>query len=135
MQENHRDRALQHLEAKRAEEQHRDEQHPADHLAVLEEPPQLRHHRLAFARHHVFQCLAQRCQEHVLVDHPRQRDNHEDEQRRDGEQRIVRDCAGEEQTLVCLEGFEDLKGEGDWVLEDVDGARVDDLHGWPWLTG
>jgi len=46
-------------------------------------------------------------------------------------ERIVRDCAGEEQALVCLEGFEDLKGEGDWVLEDVDGARVDDFHGRP----
>jgi len=28
-----------------------------------------------------------------------------------------------------------MQREGDWVLEDVDGARIDDVHGWLWLTG
>src|SRR5450759_3435962 len=35
VQEDHEDRVLQHLEAERAEKQHRDEQHPADHRAVI----------------------------------------------------------------------------------------------------
>ena len=55
VQENHRDRIFQHLEAELAEKQHRNEQHPADQFALIEKCTQFNHHRRAFARHDIFE--------------------------------------------------------------------------------
>ena len=41
---------------------------------------------------------------------------------------LARSVAFEKQALVCLEGLQNLEREGDWILEDVDGAWIDNVH-------
>ena len=134
VQKNHRDRTLQHLETERTEKQHRDEQHPADQLSVVEQRLQLRQNRTALTRHRKFQSLAYRCQQHLLVDHIRQHDHHQDKQRHDGEQRVISHRTRQQQTLIRLKRSQHLHRKGEGVPDDMGCAGVDKFHDWSGLT-
>ena len=105
VQKNHRDRVLKDLEAELAEKQHRNEQHPANDVAVGKKCPQLNDNCLAFARHHEFERAAQRGEQDFLVDHVRQRDHHQDQERDNREQRVIGNRPGKQQSLVRFKRF------------------------------
>ena len=129
MQKNYRDRALQHLEGERTKENHGREQHPADHVAVLEKRSQLLHQCLALARRHVLQRAPQRRQQLGLVYYVRKRDHHQDQQRHYGKQRVIGHCACQKQTLIGAKRVHHLERERAGALEYLGGPRTDEIHG------
>ena len=76
------------------------EQHPADHVAMLQKAVELRDHGRGLSRDEPFEIAPQRGQQLALVDDLRERDQQQDEERNDRQQRVVGDGAREEQSLI-----------------------------------
>ena len=119
MHENQRHRILQHREGERTEEDHRQQQHPADYRAMLEKIGQFLNQRIRLARHEPSQQMRERGQQHVLRHDPGQGDNDQYQQRYDRQQSVISDRAGEQQTLVGAECLERLQQESAGMFRDI----------------
>ena len=89
---------------------------------MIEEGAQLVHERARPTGHDKLQVRAERHQQPLGVDDVGQHDHHQDEQRHEGEQRVVGDGPREEQSLVGAKGLEHAQAEGDRMLEDLSGV-------------
>ena len=106
VQEDDRHRLLQHREGERAEEQHRPQEDPSEDDAVFQERRKFLDDRAGLAGHQPFQVDRQRLEQLALVDHVRQRDHAEDQQRHHRQQCVVGDGARQQQALVRGKPFE-----------------------------
>ncbi len=129
MDEDHRHGVFQHRERQRTEEQHRAEQDPADRGAGAQERRQLGHQRAGLSGHDPLEVARQRRQQQLRVDHMRQRDHHQDQQRHDRQQRVVGHRSGQQQALVGAELDQRAPQEAPRMTEQVADAGVEKLHG------
>ena len=86
-------------------------------------------HCLGLTRDQPLQIPRQRRKQLRLVDDVRQSDQHENEQRHDGQQRVVRHRSGQQQPLVGAKGAQDAEREGAGMLGHVRGAHFEMSHG------
>jgi len=128
VQEDHRHRALQHREGQRAEEQHGRQQDPSDDVPVLQEIRKLDHDRMGLPRHDPFEVAAQGLQQLALVDQLREHDHREDQQWNDGQQRVIGDRSGQQQSLVGAETLQDAPGESARTGQNMGYLRAQDAH-------
>jgi hypothetical protein len=128
VQEDHGHGLLQHGEGQGAEEQHRSQQQPTDHIAMFDEVAQLGDHRLGLAGHDPFQVAAEGGEQLALFDQVGQHDHRQDEERHDRQQRVIGDGARQQQALVGLEALEHAPREGPGMRDDVGGRRAEHLH-------
>jgi hypothetical protein len=63
-------------------------------VAVAQERAQFAHHRIALPGNDELQIFGERGQQARLVQQMRQRDQHQDQQRDERQQRVIRDAAG-----------------------------------------
>ena len=98
--ENDRHRIFQYGKGKRAEKNHRHQQHPANDLSVLEEGAQLANHGIRLSRDDEFEILRHRRQQPRLVHHVRQGDQQQDQQRNQRQQGVIGDGASQQQALI-----------------------------------
>ena len=128
VQENDGHRILQNREGEGAEKHHGHQQHPADHAAMVQKACQFTNHRLGLSRNQPFKISSQRGEQLALVDDLRQRDHHENKQRHDRQQRVVRDGTGQQQPLIRTKGAQDAQGESPWVRHHVRGLSSESSH-------
>ena len=113
---------FKHGKRERAEKKHRREQQAAQRVAMGEERPQLLHQSTGLTRDDEFQILAQRRQQACFVDHVRQRNQHQNQQRYEREQSVIRHCAGKQQALIGAKALEHRAQECRGVAGDDGGA-------------
>ena len=127
--EDDRHRVLQDREGERAEEQQRDDEHPADDVAMLDEQRELVHDQVGLARHDELEVAGDRGQQLRFPDDMGQHDQEEDQQRQDRQQRVVGDRAREQVTLVGAKAAQNPQRKGDGMLQDNRCARAESGHG------
>ncbi|MNS91539.1 hypothetical protein D3C72_1256330 [compost metagenome] len=124
--EDHAHGVFQHGKRQGTEKQHGQQQQPADHAAVVEEMRDLGHDGFRLPGYQPFQVMAYGLQQFVLRDHVRQGHHHQHQQGHDGQQRVIRDGARQQQALIGAETLQHLQHEGQRVDEDVGtGVAVD----------
>ena len=128
MVEDHRHRVFQHCECERTEEQQRDDEHPADAVAMVEEECQFPHDGVGLAGHDQIEVSVECAQQRCFVDIVGQYDEDQDQQRQYREQRVVSHCACEQVTLVGAKALENPDGEGARVAQDSRCARAKSGH-------
>ena len=128
MQEYHRYRTLQHRERERGKKQHRHQQHPAHHGAVFEKRGKLLHQRRRLPRCHPLQRAPQGRKQDRRIDHLRQTHHHQNQQRHDRQQRVVRHRTCKQQPLIGTECAHHLQRERGGVLNDLLELRGEEDH-------
>src|SRR5919204_7055558 len=84
---------------------------------MLDEVAQLREHRASLAGEEPAEVALHGLEKQRLIDDVRQADQHEDQERNSRKERVVRNRAGKEQSLVRAKRLERAQGEGTGVLE------------------
>ena len=131
----HRHCAFENAEGQRAEENDRDQQHRAHHVAVVEKVRQLRDDGLRLAGQQPFEVPADGAQQFGLFDDMRHRDHAHDQQRHDGEQRVVRHRAREQQALVRAKSLERIPHESEGMAQQRSGVVQSVGRRHPWKSG
>jgi hypothetical protein len=128
VQENDGHGIFEHRECERAEKHHRREKHPADDTAMVQEEGELRDDGRGLPRDKPFEIPPYRGEERPLVDDRGERDQHERQQRYDGEQRVVGNRTGEQQRLIRAEGAQDAQRKRNGVFHHVDDPSSGSSH-------
>ena len=116
--EDHRHRVLDNGECQRAREEQGDDQHGADHPFVVEKGRQVGHQGQRFTGHHEFQICGQGREQSRLVDEVRKPNQHQNQQRDQRQERVVRNGPGQEKPLIGAKAFEHPQRENAGMLQD-----------------
>ena len=124
VKEDHRHGVLQHREGECAEEEHRDEENAAHHLAMREESPQFLDQGVGLTRHDKAEILPQGDQQALLGKDVRKRDQDDDQHRYEREQGVIGDSPREQNTLVCAEALDDGERECSRIQQHPSGPET-----------
>ena len=124
MAKHDRHRLVERREGQRTEEEHGGEQNAADGDPLVEKARQFLEDGIGLAGNQPFQIVAERLQQFAGRHQPGQYDDAEDQQRNEGEQRVVGDGAGQQEAPMGLEISQYPQREGERVGENLDGGRA-----------